>query len=388
MRRNAAGMAQRDYYEVLGVARNASEEEIKKVYRKLALKYHPDKNAGDSSAEVKFKEVSEAFEVLSDPDKRKLYDQYGHEGLRARGYAGPSFTTVEDIFSQFGDIFEGSLFESLFGQARRGRGRQARRGEGRDGADLRIELALSLEEVASGGQKTVEYKRQVKCRECGGSGARKNTKPVTCPTCGGYGQVQESQGFIALRRTCPQCRGEGVYCPNPCTGCRGEGTTAQKKEISIKIPPGVHEGNQIRLSGEGNDGVRGGATGDLYCLLTLKPHEFFERYHDDVVCEIPITISEAALGDRVDVPTLRGVAKVMIPPGTQGGEVLRLKGQGFPNLDGYGTGDQLIKVMVETPRKLTPRMRELLEELRSLETENATPARNKFFEKLKSYFKG
>jgi len=380
-------MAQRDYYEVLGVARNAPLEEIKKAYRKLALKYHPDKNSGDSTAEVKFKEVSEAFEVLSDPEKRQLYDQYGHEGMRARGYAGPSFTSVEDIFSQFGDIFEGSIFESLFGQARRGRGRQ-RRSEGREGADLRIELILSFEEVATGGQKTVEYKRQVKCPECAGSGAAKNSRPATCPTCGGYGQVQESQGFISLRRTCPQCRGEGVYCPHPCKTCRGEGTVARKKEITIKVPAGVHDGNQIRIPGEGNDGVRGGETGDLYCLIAVKPHDFFERYNDDVVCELPITVSEAALGERIDVPTLRGPAKVVVPPGTQSGEILRLKGQGFPNLDGYGTGDQLIKVMVETPRKLTPRMRELFEELRSLETDHASPARNKFFEKLKSYFKG
>jgi molecular chaperone DnaJ len=381
-------MAQRDYYEVLGVARTSPLEEIKKAYRKLALKYHPDKNSGDSTAEVKFKELSEAYEVLSDPEKRRLYDQYGHEGMRARGYAGPSFTTVEDIFSQFGDIFEGSIFESLFGQARRGRGRQARRSEGRDGADLRIELSLTFEEVATGGQKTVEYKRQVKCAECAGSGSRKNSRPATCPTCGGYGQVQESQGFISLRRTCPQCRGEGVYCPHPCPTCHGEGTLPRKKEISIKIPAGVHDGNQIRIPGEGNDGVRGGDTGDLYGLITLRPHDFFERYNDDVVCELPITVSEAALGERIDVPTLRGPAKVMVPPGTQSGEVLRLKGQGFPNLDGYGTGDQLIKVLVETPRKLSARMRELFEELRSLESEQATPARNRFFEKLKSYFKG
>jgi len=380
MRRDAAGMAQRDYYEVLGVTRTAPLEEIKKAYRKLALKYHPDKNSGDSTAEVKFKELSEAYEVLSDPEKRRLYDQYGHEGMRARGYAGPSFTTVEDIFSQFGDIFEGSIFESLFGQARRS--------EGRDGADLRIELSLTFEEVATGGQKTVEYKRQVKCGECAGSGSRKNSRPATCPTCGGYGQVQESQGFISLRRTCPQCRGEGVYCPHPCQTCHGEGTLPRKKEISIKVPAGVHDGNQIRIPGEGNDGVRGGDTGDLYCLITLRPHDFFERYNDDVVCELPITVSEAALGERIDVPTLRGPAKVMVPPGTQSGEVLRLKGQGFPNLDGYGTGDQLIKVLVETPRKLSARMRELFEELRSLETDQATPARNKFFEKLKSYFKG
>jgi molecular chaperone DnaJ len=390
MRRETAGMAQRDYYEVLGVAKDAPSEEIKKAYRKLALKFHPDKNAGDAAAEARFKEVSEAFEVLNDPEKRRLYDQYGHEGMRARGYAGPSFHTVEDIFAQFGDIFEGSLFESLFGQGRRQGGRSGRRrggAGGRAGADLRIELELTFEEVAGGAQKTVELRRQARCEECGGTGARSGSRVETCPTCGGYGQVQESQGFISLRRTCPQCRGEGVYCPSPCSRCRGAGTVTQKKDLSIRIPAGVHDGNQIRLAGEGNEGVRGGPSGDLYCQILIKNHEFFERYNDDVVCEVPIGISEAVLGGRIDVPTLRGTAKVSIPPGTQSGEVLRLKGQGFPNLDGYGTGDQLIKVMVETPRKLNPRMRELFEELRQLESENSTPLRNRFFEKLKNYFK-
>jgi molecular chaperone DnaJ len=387
MRKESAGMAQRDYYEVLGVEKNASTEDIRKAYRKLALKFHPDKNPGDSSCEVKFKEVSEAFEVLSDAEKRRLYDQYGHEGMRARGYAGPSFTSVDDIFAQFGDIFEGSLFESFFGgSSRRGRGRAAR--QGRDGADLRVAIELSFEEVASGGTKTIELRRQTRCEECKGTGARPGTGIQKCPTCDGYGQVEQSQGFIRLRRTCPHCEGEGTYNPNPCLRCRGQGTVATKREISIKIPPGVHDGNQIRLPGEGNEGVRGGAAGDLYCVIRIKPHEFFERYNDDVVCEVPVLVSEAVLGDRVDVPTLRGTAKVTVPPGTQSGEILRLKGQGFPNLDGYGTGDQLIKVVVEIPRKLNPRMREIFEELRNLEGEDSSQSRSKFFEKLKSYFKG
>ncbi len=386
MRREAAGMAQRDYYEILGVKRNASQEEVKKAYRKLALKYHPDKNQSDASAETKFKEVAEAYEVLSDPSKRQLYDQFGHEGMRARGYAGPSFSSVEDIFAQFSDIFEGSLFESFFGGGVRRSSRRRGPRQGRPGADLRIQIEMSLEEVATGGTKKIEIKRQVKCEECSGNGVRPGTNLETCPTCGGYGQVEQSQGFISLRRTCPHCQGEGVYSPNPCRRCRGEGTVTQKREINIKIPAGVHEGNQIRLTGEGNDGTRGGAPGDLYCLIRIRPHEFFERYNDDVVCEVPITFSEAALGARVDVPTLRGTAKVSVPPGTQSGEILRLRGQGFPNLDGYGTGDQLIKVAVETPQKLTPRMRELLEELQGLENENEGHSyRGRFFEKLKQY---
>jgi len=379
-------MAQRDYYEILGVKRNASQDEIKKSYRKLALKYHPDKNPGDTSCEKKFKEVAEAYEVLSDPGKRQLYDQFGHEGMRARGYSGPSFNTVEDIFAQFSDIFEGSLFESFFGGGRRRTGRRGAYRQGRPGADLRIQIELTFEEIASGGSKTVEIRRRSRCQECRGNGTKQGTSPETCPTCGGYGQVEQSQGFISLRRTCPHCQGEGVYCPNPCPKCRGEGTVPQKREMTIKIPAGVHDGNQIRLAGEGNDGIRGGPTGDLYCLIRVKSHEFFERYNDDVVCEVPITVSEAALGARIDVPTLRGTAKVSIPPGTQSSEILRLRGQGFPNLDGYGTGDQLIKVNVEVPQKLSPRMRELFEELQVLEDESASHStRGRFFEKLKEY---
>ncbi len=386
MRRDTSGMAQRDYYEVLGLQKDASPEDIKKAYRKLALKFHPDKNQGDATAEGKFKEVSEAFEVLTDPEKRKLYDQFGHEGMRARGYAGPSFTNVEDIFSQFSDIFEGSLFESFFGGGRRARARGGR--GGRPGADLRIDIEVTLEQVSTGGIHTVEIKRQNRCDACDGSGARKGTKPEVCPTCGGHGQVQESQGFFSLRRPCPQCRGEGVFCPSPCSQCRGMATVPKKRELSVKVPPGVHSGIQIRLAGEGDDGVRGGPSGDLYCRIIVRQHDFFERYDDDIACEVPIGVAEAALGTRIDVPTLRGPVKVTIPQGTQSGDVLRLRGQGLPNLDGQGHGDQLLKINVEIPRKLSPRMRELFEEMRSLETHSSTPDRNRFFEKLKSYFKG
>jgi molecular chaperone DnaJ len=389
MRRNPAGMAQRDYYEVLGVERNAAPDDIKKAYRKLALKYHPDKNPGDATCEGKFKAVAEAFDVLSDPDKRRLYDQYGHEGMRARGYAGPNFSTVEDIFAQFSEVFEGSVFESFFGGGgarRRARGRATR--QGRPGSDIHVDVQLTFEEVASGASRTVETRRQERCEECKGSGAKVGTQVSTCPTCGGHGQVEQSQGFLTLRRACPQCRGEGVWSPSPCPRCRGEGTLAAKREISVKIPAGVHDGNQIRQAGQGNEGARGGPPGDLYYHISVKAHELFERYHDDVVCEFPITVSEAALGTRLDVPTLRGKAKVTIPAGTQGGEILRLKGQGFPNIEGYGAGDQLIKVTVEIPRKLNPRMTELFEELRQLENENANQSRTKFLDKLKNYFKG
>jgi molecular chaperone DnaJ len=379
-------MAQKDYYEILGVAKGASEEEIKKAYRKLALKNHPDKNPGDADAERRFKEISEAYEVLSDAQKRKLYDQYGHEGMKARGYSGPSFSSVEDIFSQFSDIFEGSFFESFFGGGGRKRTRGQRRG--RPGADLRIELELSFEETATGVTKKIELKKQGACGACSGSGAKAGTKIETCPTCGGYGRIQQSQGFFSIQRPCPQCSGEGVYTPQPCVQCHGAGTVPVKREVSIDIPAGVHDGNQLRLTGEGNDGARGGPSGDLYILLRLKPHEFFERHNDDILCEVPIAMSEAALGCQIEVPTLRGkTAMVTIPPGTQSGEFLRLKGQGFPNFDGYGVGNQLIKVVVETPRKLTPRMRELLEELQLIEERQNNSQRKRFFEKLKEYFK-
>jgi molecular chaperone DnaJ len=377
-------MAQRDYYEILGVAKGASDNDIKKAYRKLALKYHPDKNPGDPEAEKQFKGVSEAYEVLSDPEKRKLYDQYGHDGLKARGYAGPSFHSVDDIFEQFSDIFEGSIFESFFGGGRRGRSRRGR--TGRPGADLRVDLELTYEDVAGGVKKRIELKRQGTCESCSGTGAKSGTAVEACPTCGGHGRVQQTQGFFSIQRTCPRCGGEGVHCPSPCSSCRGEGTTPSKREVVIDIPAGIHDGVQLRLAGEGNSGVRGGPAGDLYCYIHVKPHEFFERHNDDIICEVPISFAEAALGCHIEVPTLRGKAKVTIPPGTQSGEFLRLKGQGIPNIDGYGVGNQLIKIVVETPQKLSPKMRELFESLRELDEEGHSTKRKKFFERLKDIF--
>ncbi|MBI4583387.1 MAG: molecular chaperone DnaJ [Planctomycetes bacterium] len=377
-------MSQRDYYETLGVAKGASDSDIKKAYRKLALKHHPDKNPGDPEAEKQFKAVSEAYEVLADPERRKLYDQYGHDGLKARGYTGPSFHSVDDIFEQFSDIFEGSIFESFFGGGRRGRTRRGR--AGRPGADLRVDLELAYEEVASGAKKRIELKRQAACENCSGSGARPGTTVEACPTCGGHGRVQQTQGFFSIQRTCPRCGGEGVYCPSPCGACRGEGTVAAKREVIIDVPAGIHDGVQLRLAGEGNAGVRGGPAGDLYCYIHVKPHEFFERHNDDIICEVPISFAEAALGCHIEVPTLRGKAKVTVPPGTQSGEFLRLKSQGFPNIDGYGVGNQLIKIVVETPQKLTPRMRELFEQLEELDEEEHSSRRKKFFQRLKDYF--
>ncbi len=367
------GMAQRDYYDVLGVSQGASEPEIKKAYRTLALKYHPDKNPDDPEAESRFKELSEAYEVLSDGEKRQLYDRYGHEGMKARGYTGPGFSSVEDIFSQFSDIFRGSIFDDLFGTRTRSR----QRARGRAGADLRVELALSFEEVSTGVTKRIELKRQVVCQECSGSGARKGTKQATCPTCAGIGRIQQSSGIFSIQRPCPECQGEGVHCPSPCPKCRGVGTASQKNELAIDVPAGIHDGTQLRLSGEGNRGVRGGPPGDLYCFARVAPHEFFERHDDDVVCDVPVSFAEAALGCVVEVPTLRGKAKVTVPVGTQSGELLRLKGQGFPNLDGYGTGNQLIRIAVETPSHLNSRQKKLFEELREIDEQAEVKGRRK-----------
>ena len=377
-------MAQRDYYEVLDVPKNASESDVKKAYRKLALKNHPDKNPNDADAERRFKEISEAYEVLSDAEKRCLYDQYGHDGLKARGYAGPSFSSVDDIFTQFSDVFEGSIFESFFG----GSGRRSSRGarSGRAGADLKIELELTFEDVAKGCRKRIELKRQEHCEGCSGSGAKEGTKVETCPTCGGRGRVQQSQGFFSFQRPCPQCGGEGVYAAIPCSSCRGTGTSATKCEVAVDIPAGIHDGTQLRLGKEGNKGARGGPPGDLYVFVRIRPHGLFERHDDDILCEVPISFSEAALGCQIEVPTLRGRAKVTIPAGTQSGEMLRLKGQGFPHLEGYGVGNELIRVIVETPRRLSSQTRKFFEELQELEEEQSHTRRKKFFEKIKEYF--
>ncbi|MBN1417350.1 MAG: molecular chaperone DnaJ [Planctomycetes bacterium] len=370
----------RDYYEVLGVARDAPLEEIKKAYRKQALQYHPDKNPGDSTAEVRFKEAAEAYDVLSDPEKRRRYDQFGPEGLRGTG--ARTFTNVDDIFSVFSDIFGGgSLFGDLFGFHGGGRGGE----RGRPGASLEIEIEISLEEAARGVEKTVEVRAEARCERCGGSGAKAGAEPVTCRMCRGHGQVVQSFGFLRTATTCPQCGGEGVRIEEPCARCRGRGTTSQVRSIQIRIPPGVDTGNVIRLQGQGNQGTRGGRDGDLLCVIRLRPHRLFLRRGGDCICEVPISFPQAALGDVVKVPTLEGQAEVTVPPGTQSGEILRLRGQGFPDVRGVGRGDHLISVTVEIPKKLTARQRELLKELRDLEEKHVTPARKSFLKRLREH---
>ena len=375
-------MAKRDYYAVLGVDRNAPSDEIKKAYRKMALKYHPDRNPGNKKAEESFKEAAEAYEILRDPEKRSLYDQFGHAGLEGVPHRG--FNTFEDIFEAFGDIFGGgSIFEDLFGFG--GSRRRGTRTRARRGPSLRCEISLDLYEVSRGAEKTIELRRNETCAGCGGSGAEPGTSPVTCPYCRGYGEIQQSQGFFTLRTTCSQCRGEGTIIQSLCKECRGSGKVPKKRDIKVEIPPGIEEGTQVRISGEGEPGVNGGPPGDLYCFIHVAPHPIFQRHGDEILIEVPIGFSQAALGAEIEVPTLGGKEKIKIPRGTQSGDVLKLKGKGLPNIDGYGRGDQLVRVLLETPRKLTKRQEELLREYAKLEEINISPQRKNFFEKIKAF---
>jgi molecular chaperone DnaJ len=352
----------RDYYEVLGVSRDASKEEIKKAYRRLALKYHPDRNKSPD-AEEKFKEISEAYGVLSDDTKRSQYDRWGHAGIEGRYTPEDIFRAInfEDIFRDF-DFGFGSIFDMFFG-----RGERRRRTGPRRGADLRADIEITLEEAARGLKTNVTYPRLERCEVCNGSGARPGTSPRTCPACNGSGQVGYTKktlfGQFTSVSTCGNCRGEGKVIDEPCTNCRGGGLVQRTRKISVKVPAGVDDGSRLRIAGEGEAGERGGMPGDLYVVVHIKPHEFFIREDEDILCEIPITFSQAALGDEIEVPTLNGRAKMKIPPGTQSGTIFRLKGKGMPSLRGLGRGDQHVRVIVQTPTKLNKRQKELLREL-------------------------
>ncbi len=351
-------MTERDYYDILGVGRDASEEEIKRSYRRLAMKYHPDRNPGDKKAEEEFKKASEAYEVLRDPEKRDIYDRFGHEGLRGTGFTG--FRGFDDIFSTFGDIFE-DFFG--FGTARRGRTMA------RAGADLRYDLTISFLDAAFGKEINIEIPKSIKCDHCGGSGAEPGTFPSTCPTCRGHGQVSRTQGFFSISTTCPDCQGEGEVIHTPCSQCQGRKKVRKKKSIALKIPPGVETSSRLRLRHEGEEGERGGPPGDLYVIIHVAPHEFFERDGDDITCEIPISFFQAAMGGEIEIPTLNGTRKLAIPKGTQTGQFFRLKGEGFHHMRGYGRGDEIVKVIVKTPSKLTKRQEELLREFAAIEQE-------------------
>lgn len=365
-----------DYYEVLSVSRTATSAEIATAYRKLAIKYHPDKNPGDEEAIVRFKLAAEAFEVLNDADKRARYDRYGHAGLS--GGAG-HFTDVEDIFSAFGDIF-GDLFGGGGGGRRRG-GKRVRRG-----ADVRCDVTLTLIEAAHGVEKNVRFRRHERCADCEGTGAKPGTEKTTCQYCGGHGQVVQSSGIFRMQTTCPACGGEGQVIKNPCGICQGTGQMPKQVSTTVKIPAGVDSGTQLRISGEGEPGPNGGPAGDCYCFISVEEHPLFERDGQHLICRVPISYSQAALGATIEVPTLDGREELKIPAGTQSGQVFRMRGRGMPDPRHHGRGDLLVQANIEVPMKLEPQEEELLRKLAELEQASVTPHRKSFFERLKEYF--
>ena len=360
----------RDYYEILSVSRNATDNELKAAYRKLALKYHPDRNPNDQAAEEKFKEAAEAYEVLRDPQKRSLYDQYGHAGLENTGFHG--FGGFEDIFSSFGDIFE-----DFFGFTSRRRSRS----RAMPGADLRYDLSLDFMDAVFGSETEIEIDKRQTCNDCEGSGCEPGTEPESCRHCGGAGQVSRSQGFFTVRTTCPTCRGNGQMIPHPCPKCRGTGQVMASKKVAVKIPAGVDHGSRLRLTGEGEPGVYGGPPGDLYVFIHVQPHEFFQRQDTHIICEIPISFIQAALGDKISVPTLNGKKTLEIPKGTQPGDVFYFRGEGIPELRGRGRGDQIIQVAIKTPTHLTKKQEALLRDFAKLESK-------KLSNKIKNILKG
>jgi len=347
------------YYEILNVARDASADEIKKNYRKMAMQHHPDKNPGDKEAEERFKAAAEAYEVLSDQEKRGIYDRFGHEGLSGAGFKG--FSGFDDIFSSFGDIFE-----NVFGF---NGGRQQGRAGARNGADLRYDMTISLEDATLGKAIDVTLEKLINCESCRGMGTAAGSSPATCSRCQGRGQVMQSSGFFAISATCPQCKGRGSIIHDPCPDCRGTGKKEAAKTIQLKIPAGVETGSRLRLRGEGETGEFGGPSGDLYVFITVKPHEFFERRGNDIYCRIPVSFVQAALGAKIEARTLQGKEKIKIPKGTQSGHTFRLKGMGIPRLGGYGKGDQIIETLVVVPTNLNKKQEELLREFAGISGE-------------------
>ena len=369
-------MSKRDYYEVLGLDRNASDRDIARAYRKLAVKYHPDSNPGDDDASLKFKESAEAYSVLSDSDKRARYDRFGHAGVEG---AGAGFNSAEDIFSVFGEMFGGGgMFGDLFG---RGGNRGPRRG-----ADIRVDVKLTLEEAAKGVNKTLHFERNHHCKTCDGSGSAPGSSPEHCQQCGGRGQVLQSAGILRVQTTCPVCRGQGKIIVNPCTDCRGQGTVPKQVELEVSIPAGVDDGMRVRLSGEGEASGSGGPNGDCYCFIGVARHKLFHRDGHDLILQMPISYTQAALGAEIEVPTLDGPDKLKIPRGTQSGEVFKLRGRGMPNPQGGRTGDLLVQTFIETPKKMSAEQEKLLRELAELEHTEVMPERKNFLQRLQDYF--
>lgn len=368
----------RDYYEVLGVQKTATQDEIAKAYRKLALRYHPDSNQGDTEAINKFKEAAEAYEVLSDAQKRSRYDQYGHAAAESNG----GFRDVGDIFEAFGDVFGGTIFEDFFGGGGRSRGRVRR------GADLRCDVTLDLEEAAKGVAKTVSLTRHSPCETCSGSGAAAGSQPETCRKCAGRGQVIQATGILRVQTTCPICRGSGKTISKPCKTCDGQGLRPHEVKLEVKIPPGVDDGMRVRLPGEGQPSPDGGPRGDAYCFIQVRPHSIFRRDGHDLILQLPVSFSQAALGATLDVPTLDGKRSLDIASGTQSGTVFRLRGLGMPDPHTGAKGDLLVQTVIEVPKKLNKRQQELLRELAELDDKHISPERKGFMDRIMEYFAG
>lgn len=380
-------MAERDYYEVLGVSRDASQGDIKKAYRKLAMKHHPDQNPDDPKAEEKFKEIGEAYEVISDDDKRAAYDRYGHAAFKNGGGGGGrgGFHDPMDIFSQvFGGGGGGSMFDDLFGG---GGGRRRDPSGKKRGSDLRYDLEITLEEAAEGVEKELEIEKYAACGKCSGSGSKSgNAGTNTCTTCGGRGVVGQQRGIFIQQATCPECRGAGQIIVDPCGECNGDGRKQAPERVSIRIPAGVDDGTRLRSTGKGDAGTRGGPAGDLYVFLHLRDHDVFQRNGDDLFCEVPLPFSTAALGGELEVPTLTGSATMKVPTGTQGGTTFRLRDRGMPALNSRGTGDLHVEVQVEVPTKLTSEQKEKLQAFTESIGEQNSPMQESFFEKAKRFF--
>lgn len=369
-------MAKRDYYEVLGVAKNASEREISKAYRKLAVKFHPDSNPGDEEANAKFKEAAEAYEILSDGDKRARYDRFGHAGVEG---AGSQFGSAEDIFSAFGEIFGGGgLFGDFFAGGGRGRSRR--------GADIRVDVELTLEEAATGVKRVLDIQRQATCETCSGSGAEEGSQPQRCQQCGGRGQIVQSAGILSVQTTCPVCRGRGSIIVNPCQDCRGTGVIHRNVQLEVSIPAGVDDGMRVRLTGEGEPAAGGGPPGDCYCFIDIKPHKLFHRDGQNLILQMPITFTQAALGADIVVPTLNNRETLKVPRGTQSGAVFKIAGQGMPHPQGGRKGDLLVQTFIETPKKLSGEQESLLRQLAELESTHVLPERKNFMDRIKEYF--
>jgi molecular chaperone DnaJ len=380
--------AKRDYYEVLGISKSASKDEIKKAYRKLAMQHHPDKNPGNAESEAKFKEASHAADILMDDQKRQMYDRVGHAAEQGGGGGGGfgGFQGGQD-FGDLGDIF-GDIFGDILGGQRRGGGggRGRSRSRAMAGDDLQTEMFVAFDEAAFGVEKEIQITRSCQCETCSGTGAKKGSGPVTCETCHGHGEIRRQQGFFTIAQPCPRCHGSGQMIKDPCETCSGRGRNKKREKLSVKVPAGIDEGQRLKLSGQGDSGSNGGPAGDLYVMIHLQEHEFFKREEYDVLCEVPISFSQAALGSEIEVPTLGGRVSMKVPEGTQSGQKMKLRNKGITKLGGYGFGDQIITIHVETPTKLSKEQKEIFKQMQELEQNSSNPMTKGFFDRVKELF--